>query len=131
MLKANNVICETSKLWLCDKTSKNVTTGPKPKTKKMWFLFLSISENHNLTVKTAKRITKLYSGKKEHSLFADTKLQEDQIDRKRKQKSPSNCLFENQIFLNVKRTISFQKKTIKLNLSCLGNSLHLSPVGFF
>ena len=97
----------------CDyvtKRAKTLQLGKSLKLKKCDFYFFSISEKYNLTGKTAKRITKLYSGKKEDSLFADTKLQRTKLIEKEKQKSPSNCLFENQIFLNVKRTISFQIK---------------------
>ena len=43
-----------------------------------------------------------------HSFFADTKLQFDQIKKKRKKSSLSHYLFKNQLFLKVETIINFQ-----------------------
>ena len=49
---------------------------------------------------------------KKHSFFADTKLQVDQIKKKKKQRksSLSHYLFKNQLFLKVETTINLQEK---------------------
>ena len=50
---ANNVLCDWSILWLCDKKRKKVKNGQMPKYKKVWNLSVSKSESNNLMRKTA------------------------------------------------------------------------------
>ena len=66
--------------------------------------------NHNLRRKTVIKIEFYFSRKNKHSFIADNKLQVDQIERKIERSSISHYLFENQILLKVKTTISFQVK---------------------
>ena len=50
--------------------------------KKLWKLVVSKPEHHNLRRKTAIKTKFEFSRKKEHSLIADPKLQDDQSKRK-------------------------------------------------
>ena len=60
---------------------ENVKNVQIPENKKILNLVVSKPEHHNLRRKTAIKTEFDFSGKKEHSLIADTKLQSDQIKR--------------------------------------------------
>ena len=57
-------------------------SGKDLRTKKIWNLVLSKPENNNFSLKTAIETKFLISRMKKDSLFADTKLQVDQIKKK-------------------------------------------------
>ena len=64
-------------------------------------LVVSKPENHNLAGTTAIKTKDLFSRKKKHYFFADTKLKVHQIKRKimaKTNSSISHCLFKNQQF---------------------------------
>ena len=92
-------------MWL-----ENVINWQISKNKKIWNLEVSKPENKNFRLKNAIKIQFKISRKKEHSFFADTKLQVDQIKKKRRKSSVSHYLFKNQLLLKVETIINFQVK---------------------
>ena len=75
--------------------------------KKIWNLVVSKPENDNFRLKNAIETKFRISRIKKHSFFADTKLQVDQIKKKKWRKSSlSPYLFKNQLFLKVETIIN-------------------------
>ena len=62
-----------------------------------------MQQKHNLRRNTAVENKFWFINKKKHSFFADSKLQNDQINKKNEANSISNYLFKNQLFWKSKR----------------------------
>ena len=98
--------------------------------KKSWNLIGSKPEHHNLRRKTTIKTKFEFSRKKEHSLIADTKLQNDQVREKWRQSSISHFYFKIKYFESQNDHRLSSNQLDNIILSWLGGQQELSLVSY-